>query len=136
MARGRCIENNPEILAKLENAFSMGCTDEEACIMAGISRGTLYYYIKENPDFHDRKEELKQLPIIQAKHSVVSKINDSDVKTSKWYLERKTQEFRPPNRFSNITLNQLNLLTDSQLRDRLANKLNKLLRNDQEDMGL
>ena len=127
MARGKCIEDNPEILTKLENAFSMGCTDDEACIMAGISRGTLYYYIKANPDFHDRKEELKQLPTIQAKHVVVGEIKDSDVKTSKWYLERKTQEFRPPDKNTNVQLNQFNLLTDAQIKDRLVDKLNKLL---------
>lgn len=59
-----------------------------------------------------------------------------DVATSKWYLERKTKEFKPPDRQGNLILNQLNILTDNQLKDRLANKLNKLLGNDQEDIGL
>ncbi len=135
MPRGDCIVENPEILTKLEQAFAIGCTDEEACAVAGISKGTLYGYIEQNPDFHERKEELKQLPVIRAKHSVVSRLKE-DVATSKWYLERKTKEFKPPDRQTTSTSNTLILLTESQLRDRLANKLNKLLGNDQEDMGL
>ena len=130
MPRGECITKNPEILSKLERAFAIGCTDEEACVYAGISKGTLYGYIEQNPDFHERKEELKQLPVIRAKHSVVRRLQE-DVATSKWYLERKTKEFRPPDRQNNLTLNQFNLLTDDQIRDRLAHKLSKLLVNDQ-----
>ena len=125
MPRGDRIKEDPTIKAKLEQAFAIGCTDEEACIVAGISKGTLYGYIEQDPDFHERKEELKQFPVIKAKHSVVSRLK-KDVATSKWYLERKTKEFKPPDRQGNLILNQLNILTDNQLKDRLANKLNKL----------
>lgn len=35
MPRGDRIKEDPTIKAKLEQAFSIGCTDEEACIVAG-----------------------------------------------------------------------------------------------------
>ena len=135
MPRGDCIKEDPTIKAKLEQAFAIGCTDAEACLYAGISKTTLYSYIEQCPEFGERKEELKQYPVIKAKHSVVSRLKD-DVVTSKWYLERKTKEFRPPDRQNNLTLNQFNMLTDEQIRDRLAHKLSKLLGNNQGDMGL
>ena len=125
MPRGDRIKEDPTIKAKLEQAFAIGCTDEEACIVAGISKGTLYGYIEQDPDFHERKEELKQFPVIKAKHSVVSRLR-KDVATSKWDLERKTKEFKPPDK-AQVTFNQLNLLTESQLKERVANKLSKLL---------
>jgi len=45
---------------KLEEAFAMDCSIEEACFYAGISRQTYYTWIKDNPELLDRFEELKQ----------------------------------------------------------------------------
>ena len=126
-ATGQLLEDNPEIVSKLEIAYSMGCTDTEACLFAGISTATLHYYIKNiDPSFSERKENLKLNPILNAKTTVTDKLK-SDVNTAKWYLERKTKEFKPPDKNTNIQLNQLNLLTESQIKDRLAHKLSKLL---------
>ena len=83
------------------------------------------------------KEKLKQIPVLKSRQCVVSKITDEqDVNTAKWYLERKTKEFRPPDRNTNIYNNQLNLLTETQLKDRVAGKLTKLLmsRSDPSDV--
>ena len=44
-----------DIVAKLESAFLMGCTDNEACLYADIDRSTLYRYQEKNPEFSDRK---------------------------------------------------------------------------------
>ena len=126
---GDIIKDNPDIKAILIDGFSRGLTDSEACLRAGISKTTLFDYIKQDPEFGEHKEELKKNPIVKAKLHVESEL-DKDTTTAKWYLERKTKEFKPPNKDTNITLNQLNLLTESQIKDRLAHKLTKLLDND------
>lgn len=87
-----------EVLAKLEEAFSVGATDKEAIFIAGISKDAFYDYCKINPDFADRKEALKDMPKYAAKKNIVNKINLGDVSTSQWYAERKIKE-----EFSNRT---------------------------------
>ena len=126
MPAGDSIAEQPELLNDLEIAFSMGCTDQEACLFAGISKYTLYGYIEQNPEFGERKEELKLTPILQSKKTVIDSLQ-KDVTTAKWYLERRTKEFKPPDRQGSLTLNQFNLLTDEQIRDRLAHKLSKVI---------
>ena len=58
--RGRPTIITPEIIAKLEQAFSLGCSDLEACIYADIGKTALYDYQEKNPEFTERKEALKQ----------------------------------------------------------------------------
>jgi hypothetical protein len=79
----------PETIAKLEQSFAMGCTDKEACLYANISMDTLYYYQGNNPEFCQRKELLKENPVLKARSVIVNSLSDPE--TSKWYLERKTR---------------------------------------------
>jgi len=73
---------------KLEEAFLMGCTDEEACFYADISRQTLYNYELNNPGYIDRKNLMKENPTFLARTSVVKGFSeDSDLALK--YLERK-----------------------------------------------
>lgn len=81
-----------ETLNKLEEAFSYGASDKEACFIANISPQTLYNYQKENPDFIERKEALKDMPKYAAKKNIVNKILNGDVPVSQWYAERKVKE--------------------------------------------
>ena len=120
------IQDDPKLLAVLVDGFSKGYTDAEACFAAGISKFVLYAYIDMFPEFGERKEELKRNPILTAKTRVVSQLKD-DTSTSKWYLERTTKQFRPPDKQLGNTSNTLILLTEAQLQDRLAHKLGKLL---------
>jgi hypothetical protein len=80
------------VLSKLEHAFAVGATDGEACFFAEIGKDVLYNYIKKSPEFHDRKEALKQKPVLLAKTNVIKKLQQEDIDTSKWYLERKSKE--------------------------------------------
>lgn len=94
MARevGRPTVITPQIIDKLEEAFSNGATDLEACFIAGIGKTTLYDYCKEHEDFAERKEALKDLVKYQAKKNIVDKIKDGDVPISQWYLSRKAKD--------------------------------------------
>jgi len=77
-----------EILSKLEAAFSLGCTDEEACIEADISTSALYRYEEENPEFRQRKKLLKSKLITKARKSVAKGIEENP-KLAWDYLKRK-----------------------------------------------
>lgn len=81
----------PEVIAKLEEAFAWGCTDREACLHADIGMSTLYKYQDENPKFVDRKEALKDTPILLARKSVVKAL-PNDPKLSIDYLQRKKKD--------------------------------------------
>lgn len=81
-----------KVIQKLERAFAYGLSDREACLWAGIAPSTLYGYCKENPEFSERKELLKEKPKMKAKMVVAQRLNKNDLDTAKWYLERKASE--------------------------------------------
>lgn len=89
---GRPTKFTPEVVAKLEQAFANAFTDSQACIFAGVSKDALYYYISKNPSFHDRKESLKKRVDIKAKTKLIEAINEGDVSSAKWWLERKCKD--------------------------------------------
>ena len=90
MPAGRPTLMTDETLKKLEEAFALGCTDSEACFYADISHQTLYNYQEKHPEFVERKEALKQRPILQARQTVIANLK-SDVKNAQWFLERKAK---------------------------------------------
>lgn len=80
-----------EVIAKLEEAFAWGCSDNEACLWADIAPATLYKYQEKYPEFTERKAQLKETPVMLARKSVLKglKINpDLALK----YLERKKKD--------------------------------------------
>ena len=81
----------------LEDDFSNGASDVEACFLANISKQTLYNYQKEHPDYVDRKEALKDMIKFKAKQVVKKEIESGNVNQANWYLERKDKEFKPKN---------------------------------------
>ena len=85
--RGRPDIITPEIIGKLEEVFAIGGSDLEACFYAGIGKTTLYNYQNVHPDFVERKEMLKEKPILKARQTVVKSLDDPDMALK--YLERK-----------------------------------------------
>ena|SRR3990167_5957698 len=83
------------VLQKLEEAFSVGATDIQACFIAGISKSTLYNHQQEFPEFVERKEALKAMTSYAAKKVVYDKITEGDKQTAQWHLERKDPEYNP-----------------------------------------
>jgi hypothetical protein len=95
MEMGRPTVFDETTLQKLEGAFANDATDEQACFIANISPSSLYNYQKEHPDFLERKKALKDMIKYQAKLRVKEAIEKEDrPDTSKWYLERKDNEFK------------------------------------------
>lgn len=89
---GRPTVMTEDVLLKLEYAFMRGLSDVEACLFADIGTTTLYEYCNKNPEFAERKEELKKHPTAKAKLNVAEAIENQDVDISKWYLERKAKD--------------------------------------------
>lgn len=76
---------------KLEEAFSLGSSIEEACYYAGISKQTYYNWTQQDEELLDRFERLKQHPILLARKTVVQAIQ-SDPRLAFKYLERKRKD--------------------------------------------
>ena len=111
-----------QTLTTLREAYSKGCSDMEACMLAGISPHTLVAYMKGNPKFVEEREVLKEKQILIARETV-NKSLATDVDTAKWYLERKKKgEFSAKAELNvNVDIN------DSQLSEEQKVKLDKLL---------
>lgn len=88
---GRPTVMTPEVLVKLETAFSYDSTIEEACFFADINPDTYYRYVKEHPEFSERVKALRQKPILAARKKVIEEI-ENDTKNAQWYLERKRKD--------------------------------------------
>jgi hypothetical protein len=87
---GRPTIMTKETISKLEEVFAIGGTDKEACFYADISHQTLYDYQAIHPEFVERKEALKERPILKARQTVVKSLeNPSD---AQWFLERKRKD--------------------------------------------
>lgn len=114
MAGGRPTVMTPEVVLKLEYAFSCGCTDVQACLFAGISRQSFYKWIdEENPSFSDRKETLKQNVQLHAKMNIAKNvIQDKSLATSQYVLDKtEYSKFAPTVQINqhNQTLNLVKL---------------------------
>ena len=90
VGRPPAIDDNT--LRKLEDAFSLGATDNEACFQAGIGKSTLYKYQNEHPEYVERKNQLKEKMIFKARAVIENALNEGDKDTAKWYLERKKKD--------------------------------------------
>ena len=89
MVAGRPTKMTPEVIQKLETAFIAGCTDLEACCYADVGKSTLYDYCQEHPEFSERKETLKNQPIMQSRFIVQSALLDGDLNTANRVIDRK-----------------------------------------------
>ena len=112
-------------LQKLRDGFCMGLTDIECSLFAGIAVSTLYNYCRENPDFTEEKELLKNQPKIKAKMNLDKAIKEEDRDISKWYLERKSKDEFSLKQEVNSNINASVTITeeDKKLLDNLTERL-------------
>lgn len=82
----------PEVIAKLEDAFSVAATDEQACLFAGISMDALYEYQRKNPQFAQKKRLLKDNLGFVSKRVLGKAIEEGDAGKAAWWLERKEKD--------------------------------------------
>lgn len=73
----------------------MGGTDAEACLYAGITPKTLYNFLQKDPRFAEHRKQLKELPTLKARKTVVESLDQVD---SAWkWLEKKDPDFANKN---------------------------------------
>lgn len=82
-------KQTPEVLNKLEQAFAIGATNAEACFFAGIAESTYYVWCNQNPELLELHKGLKSKPVLKARQEIVNAIDQGDIATAKWYLERQ-----------------------------------------------
>lgn len=88
---GRPTVFTKEVLQKLEEAFALGCTDGEACYYADIAKSSLYNYQVSHPEFLERKDALKERPILMARQELIKGLKGNAELALK-YLERKLKK--------------------------------------------
>ena len=86
---GRPTVMTTDVIRKLEDAFSWGCTDLEACCFANIGKTALYEYCDKNPEFAEWKETLKNNPVMKARRVVMGALDEADVATAHKVIDRK-----------------------------------------------
>ena len=90
---GRSTKLTPEVVKKLEEAFSIGANVKQACYYANISRQSYYTYVKDNPQLSDRLEDLREKLPLQALQNLANSITGQKVlgsmDDSKWLLVRR-----------------------------------------------
>ena len=89
---GRPTVITEEVLAKLEYAFSIGCTDKEAYSHAKVSKEAFYGYQNNNPKFKEYKEQLKQKPFLKARDSINKGLKDPKI-ALKYMKYKRSKEF-------------------------------------------
>lgn len=67
---GRPTKFTKEVLDILRESYLAQATDEQACLMAGITQQALYKYQQRHPEFVDRKKAWKSNLAFQAKKSI------------------------------------------------------------------
>ena len=77
---------------KLEAAFRDGFSISTACFLSGISRSTYYDHCDSDKEFSDKMSVARMWVTEQAKKVVVGAINNGDLPTAKWWLERRAQD--------------------------------------------
>jgi hypothetical protein len=113
---GRPSKVTPEVLVKLEHAFMKSFTDEQACLYAEISPDALYNYCTKYPEFSEKKRVLKGSLALKAKLNIAGSIEEGEISSSKWWLERKNKaEFSL--RVENTGKDGKDLIPDKIIRD-------------------
>lgn len=85
---GRPTKLTQDTIGKLEAAFAVDATVEEACFYAGINPDTYYSWVKKNTRLSERFKALRNKPILLARQTIVSKIPES-YQNAMDYLKRK-----------------------------------------------
>lgn len=83
----------PDIIKKLEQAFSFDCSIDEACLYAGITPPTLYNWKKKKPELFKRFEVLRNHPVLAARERVVKGVKESYSNAMDYLSRKRKAEF-------------------------------------------
>lgn len=89
---GRPTKMTKQVLAKLESAFKVGATDQQACGFAGISVDTLYRFERKFEDFRKLKDTWKQDIVLQSRMVVAEAITKQKSVPDAWSMLRAKEK--------------------------------------------
>jgi len=75
---------------KLEEAFMMDCTVEEACLFADISKQTFYNWVNDNPKMKERFDALRHQPFLKARRTIMDSLESPQYAFE--YMKRKKKD--------------------------------------------
>jgi hypothetical protein len=76
--------------SKLRQAFSIGCTVDEALCYAEMRKTEWLEFLSKNADFLHEIEQMRLKPLVKARFAAVKSLDN--VKDAQWYLERKKKD--------------------------------------------
>ena len=82
-----------KVLQKMQHAFALDCTVEEACIFSGISTKTYYNFVDECPDFLHTVELLRNIPFLLARQTIVDGIMNNYAQAMDYMSRKRKMEF-------------------------------------------
>ena len=89
----------PDVIAKLEHAFAIDATREQACDYADIDPSTLWRWEQKYPELCKKFERMRQRLPLKAKENIALRIHGQptlgDTELSKWFLEKKEKGYVP-----------------------------------------
>ncbi len=80
-------------IAKLEQAFAIDASVEEACSYADISRDAFYDHLKKEPKFSDRIADLRNRPVLKARQTAVQKLSENYGNAMDYLSRKRKDEF-------------------------------------------
>ncbi len=81
------------VLAKCQEVWGLGGTDEEASFFADISVSSLNRYLAKNKKVRELRDRLKERPILMARQSVLNHLKNDGGLALKFLERRKRDEF-------------------------------------------
>ena len=88
---GRPSVINNDVIQKLEVVLAAGFGVSSACHFSGISTSTFYEHKALDRGFADRMRLAEDWATFRARQTVLQAIDNGDVATARWYLERKAR---------------------------------------------
>lgn len=64
----------------------------KAAAACGVGRPTLYKFIKEHPELEDVRNECNEELLDVAESNITKALNEAELKTTRWFLERKGKD--------------------------------------------
>lgn len=87
---GRKTVKTSEVIRKIEEIAALDGSVEEMASYADIHMSTIYKWMEEDPELKERIFRLRQKPVLKARRTFVSALDDPDKAIE--YLERKRKE--------------------------------------------
>lgn len=87
---GRPTKLTDEVRKKMEEVAALDGTVEEMAYYCDVSRQTIYQWLKDDPEFSDRIERLRERPILKARQTITKSLETPQ--GAQWYLSRKKKK--------------------------------------------